>query len=175
MTRARIVNELPTGSWTVDTAASTAGFVAREKFGQTVAGTIPIRSGTVAVVDGHVVGVDAELSLAGIDTGHRRRDKDLRGKHFFHTDLRPTMRFAAGVAEPTDGGWVLPGVLHVNGRQCAVRLQVRLDATAADPQDGVARVFASATIDRRDAGIKVPSLLIRRPIAIELCATLRLR
>ena len=174
MTRARVVNELPTGTWVVDAPASTAGFVARE-FSAAVPGTIPIVSGTVTVEAGAVVGVEAELNLAGIHTGNQRRDRDLRGKHFFRTPERPTMRFTAGAAHLTDGGWALTGVLHVNGRDCPVDLEVRLDATAADPVDGVMRIFATAAIDRRDAGIRAPSLLIRRRVGIEIAATLRLR
>jgi polyisoprenoid-binding protein YceI len=47
--------------------------------GKRVAGTIPVTSAEVDVAeDGTVRGASAELDIAAIDTGHTRRDRDLR-------------------------------------------------------------------------------------------------
>ena len=118
MLTTRTAVALPAGTWTVDTAKSTAAFVAREKFGNVVRGNIPLVDGAVIADQQQVVSVTAALDMSGIETGNARRDKDLRGKRFFHTDVRPTTRFAADVVTTRAEGWLVRGELHVNGRVC---------------------------------------------------------
>ena len=173
MLTTRTAVALPAGTWTVDTAKSTAAFVAREKFGNVVRGNIPLVDGAVIAEQQQVVSVTAALDMSGIETGNARRGKDLRGKRFFHTDVRPTTRFAADVVTTRAEGWLVRGELHVNGRVCPIELDVRLDSATADFRSGAFRVFARGVIDKRAAGINAPNWLIRHPVQIEIVATLR--
>jgi polyisoprenoid-binding protein YceI len=173
MLTTRTTVAMPAGTWTVETAQSTAAFVAREKFGNVVRGHIPLVDGAVIADQQNVVSVTTTLDMSGIETGNARRDKDLRSKRFFHTAVRPTMRFVADVVTPSAEGWLVRGDLQVNDRTCPVELDVRIDVATADPHSGTARVFARGVIDKRAAGINAPNWLIRHPVQIEIAATLR--
>ena len=157
------------GTWTVDTAASTAAFTARGAFGKEVRGTIPVRSGKVEIGGGgRPLTVDALLDLAGVDTGHARRDKDLRGPKLLDA-AHPALRFSSGEVTPTPAGWTITGTLHVKGRE----VPLTLTATAAGAEAaGAVRVVAVGGLDRRDAGVRAPGFLIGHHVGIEVTATL---
>ena len=71
---------VPPGNWVADLAACTVSFTVRNFGLRYVTGQIPLVSAAVTVGPGGLpVGVRAELDAHGIDTGHRRRDSDLRG------------------------------------------------------------------------------------------------
>ena len=79
----RTMTSVAAGIWTVDLAHTRAAFAARHLFGQTVHGTIAVTAGTIEVgKDGRPQRFHATLDPASIDTGHARRDADLRGKRF---------------------------------------------------------------------------------------------
>jgi polyisoprenoid-binding protein YceI len=165
---------LPTGTWTLDTAASTASFVATELWGKQVHGTIPLTSGSVRVDDdGRPAEIEAVLDMTALKTDNARRDKDLKAKRFFDVAASPTMRFSAHGAQRTDRGWSLDGSLRVNGHESPITLEVRIDPPLQTGQE-TARVLAHGRLDKRNAGVRAPSWLIRHPVAVEIAATLRL-
>ena len=68
------------GDWAADPAACTLTFAVRNFVLRTVTGQIPLTSAVIHVdPGGHPASIRAELDAQGIDTGNRRRDKDLRG------------------------------------------------------------------------------------------------
>lgn len=158
------------GTWTVDVASSSAAFRARDLLRQPVLGTLPVRWGVVQVSpDGVPVSVVAELDLAGVSTGSSRRDADLRGHRFFAVEGSPVLRFTAGPARPDGGGaWVLPGSLALRGVDCPLEVAVELVARSG----AQARVRATAVVDRRDAGIRVPRLLVGTAVELSVEASL---
>lgn len=155
------------GTWFLRTA--TAQFCARDLLRKPVRGTLPVRSGQVRVgADGRVTGATAELDLAGVSTGHPKRDRDLRGRRFFDVEADPALRFTGGPARHEDGRWILPGTLRLKEIDCPVELAVEVLAAGADALS----VRATTALDRWDAGIRVPRLLLGRRVEITVTAQL---
>jgi polyisoprenoid-binding protein YceI len=158
---------LQPGTWTVDTASTTASFVVRELTG-TVHGTIPVLEGRVEIDDdGRPVTVTATLDVAAIHTGLTARDRSVRGRRILDTARHPELRYGSRSITATADGWRVDGVLQVAGREGRLVLTVR-----ADPPGPAAarRVFATGVLDRRSVGIT--RLPVSRTIAIEIAATL---
>jgi len=138
------------------------------------------------------VGVTADLDLSALDTGHRRRDKDLRSRRFFDTERHPTAHFEStqvremagprsrlttpaclDVAHapdprpaPAPSRWEVSGVLTIGGTRCPLTLHVR---RGGDCYDGF---IATAEVTKQDLGVRAPDFLIRP--AITLTITTRL-
>jgi polyisoprenoid-binding protein YceI len=116
---------------------------------------------------GQPVSIRAELDARGIDTGNRRRDKDLRGHRFLATDQWPAITFEAHYIQPNETGWTISGTLTVKGAHCPVRLQVAGPATPARADR--ADLHATGRIDRRSAGVTAgPGFLIGHRISFSL-------
>lgn len=129
-------------------------------------GSVPVLSGHVEVAaDGTPTAVRAELDPGRVDTGHARRDRDLRGKRFFGPAPSPVLVFDAGPATRVgDDGWSVAGVLTLGGRSAAVAVDVEV-------LDG-SHVRASTVLDRRDLGIRAPRLLVGRRVDVTVDASL---
>ena len=152
-------------TWSVDTDRSTAAFSVGNLGVRQVRGTVPVRSGTVTTDgDGRVLAVAAVLDAAGVDTANDRRDRDLRSPRLLDVDQAPTWSFAAGPAEQDGDGWRVSGVLTVR-RPCDVVLSV---APVVPLPDGGLRVRATTRLDRRDAGVHAPRVLVGRQVEVEL-------
>jgi polyisoprenoid-binding protein YceI len=86
-TTARTAAPAQPGEWAADLTGSTVSFTVRNFGLGSVTGQIPLVSAGVTVgPSGQPVSVRAELDARGIDTGHRRRERDLRGARFLATD-----------------------------------------------------------------------------------------
>ena len=163
------------GNWVADLAACTVSFTVRNFGLRYVTGQIPLVSATVTVGPGGLpVGVRAELDARGIDTGHRRRDSDLRGPRFLATDRWPAITFEASYVRTSGPGWTVDGTLTVKDYQCPVRL---MDSGPDMPPDDPAApvsLYATARLDRRSAGVTaVPAFLIGHMISLSLAVRLR--
>jgi polyisoprenoid-binding protein YceI len=158
------------GTWTVDLAHTRAAFTARHFFGQTVPGTIAVTDGLIEVgADGQPQLFRATLHPASIDTGHHRRDADLRGKRFLAADGYPRMEVVGDRIDATADGWRTDAVLRVRGVEAPVRIDATLDGPATASR---LRVSATARLDLRDAGIRVPGFLVRRFVDLSISAQL---
>ena len=148
---------LAAGRWTVDPAHSTATFRV-SNLGRTVTGTVPVTEGTVDVDSSADGGgglprmIFGSLDLAAIDTGHARRDKDLRNT------------ITASLE-----GWRVTGQLSARGTRVPVAGDV-----AVSRHDRSATVTARTRLDRRDLGVRAPRIMIGHTIDITVTATLRL-
>ena len=162
------------GTWTVDLAHTRAAFTARHFFGQPVPGTIAVTDGLVEVgTDGQPRLFRAMLQAASIDTGHPRRDADLRGKRFLAADRYPRLEVYADRIDATADGWGADAVLRVRGAEAPVRIHATLDGTVDGPAvPSRLRVSATARLDLRAAGIRVPGFLVRRFVDLALSAEL---
>lgn len=153
------------GWWAVDPAGSTARFRVRDKLVATARGTIAIAAGTIRIgAAGDVVTARVELTTASIDTGNRRRDRDLRTARFLSADRHPTIVVQAAPAPAGSNGWTGPAQLHARGTSVPVDLTVTL--TAVDEGSAAARV--TGRLDRSGLGIKVPGFIIARVIDLEV-------
>ena len=157
-------------TWQVDAEESTAAFVVGNLGVRQVRGTVPVLSGTITTDGaGQVVGVRAVLGASGVDTGNDRRDRDLRAPRLLGVEQAPTWSFVSDGVAPDGEGWRVSGLLTVR-RPCPVVLQV---APAEHLPDGGLRVRATTSLDRRDAGVRAPRVLVGRRVAVELDAVLR--
>ncbi|WP_068280459.1 YceI family protein [Aldersonia kunmingensis] len=162
---ARVVTKA--GKWTVDASASTAIFAVRNH-GKTVEGTVPVRSGSVTFgPDGQLESVCGEVDLSAIDTGHKRRDKDLRKPGLLDLDAHPYAIFSADEVSATADGWTVAGTFSARGRETRVEFHADRDRTSL----GMVLV-AEATFDRRSLGIRAPSFMIGKVVTMRLRAPL---
>lgn len=145
-----------TTTWTLDPAHSRAEFAVRHLMISTVRGTIPLKSATI-VRDEHDVTrsrVEADLDVAGVNTGAADRDAHLRSADFFDTESHPTMRFASTKVERTEDGLRVHGDLTIRGATKPIVLDVELLGEAKDPWGNQkAAASATTTFDRRDFGL----------------------
>jgi polyisoprenoid-binding protein YceI len=158
------------GTWTADLTRTRAGFAARHLFGQTVQGTIAVTGGTLDVgPDGQPRRFQATLDPASIDTGNARRDGDLRGRRFLDVGAYPLMEAAADEIEVAADRWRADAVLRVGRSEAPLRIEAQLDILPAE-----ARLVVSGTaqLDLRDAGIRVPGLMVRRFVDLSFSAQL---
>ena len=158
------------GTWTADLTQTRAGFAARHLFGQTVHGTIAVTGGTLDVgPDGQPRRFQATLDPASIDTGNTRRDADLRGRRFLDVAAYPLMEAAADEIDVATDRWRADAVLRVGRSEAPLRIEAQLDILPAE-----ARLLVSGTaqLDLRNAGIRVPGLMVRRFVDLSFSAQL---
>ena len=157
-------------TWQVDAARSTAAFHVGNLGVRRVRGVVPVQAGSVTTdADGRVLCVRAVLDAAGVDTANARRDRDLRAPRLLGVEQVPTWSFEADGGEQDGDGWRVTGLLTVR-RPCAVVLSV---GPAVPMPDGDLRVRATTSLDRRDAGVRAPRVLVGRHVEVELDVVLR--
>ena len=150
------------GRWVVDPDRSTAGFAVGNLGFRTVHGVVPIVGGTVEVADdGQPRMIRAELDLAAVTTGNRRRDADLRKPHLLDLDAHPRLVFEADAFEAGPQGWRAMGQLSARGTSCPLPV-LGVPASAGDEL----HLVGTAVLDRTALGIRAPRLLIGRRVSI---------
>lgn len=157
-------------TWEVDTSRATAAFSVGNLGVRQVSGTVPVLDGVVTT-DGHggVLALRARLDATGVDTGHARRDRDLRAHGLLAVEQVPTWSFVSEAVTVDGDGWLVTGVLTVR-RPCPVQVRV---AAAQPLPDGGLRVRATTSLDRRDAGVRAPRVLVGRHVDVALDVVLR--
>ena len=172
---ARTAGIPPASEWAADPAASTVSFTVRNFGLRSVTGKIPLSSASVTVGrSGQPVSVRAELDARGIDTGHRRRDNDLRGARFLATDRWPAITFQASDVQASGAGWTIDGMLTVKDCRCPVRIDVSGPDMLPDDPAAPVSLRATARLDRRSAGVTAaPAFLIGHTISLSLAVRLR--
>ena len=157
-----------TGLWVVDPARSAATISVGNFAVRTVTGTVPVIAGSLEVTDGgRPRKLFAELDLAAIDTGHARRDADLRKPSLLDLDTHPVLTYAAAEFELGPQGWCAKGVLGARGATCPVTV---LGVPAGT--DGSLHLVGTAVVDRTALGIRAPRLLIGREVSVVVDAWL---
>jgi polyisoprenoid-binding protein YceI len=152
----------PLGRYEIDTSGSTLTFRSRHLFGLLpVRGTVPIRSGVVDVVEPLAQStVRAEIDAAGFQSGHQRRDDDVRSARFLDTTRHPVLTFVADHVDTT----AVSGTLTVRGTGRPVRLVIE----RAELSPGAFTVHASTRIDRTEFGVTAAPGMAGRHLDISL-------
>jgi polyisoprenoid-binding protein YceI len=162
------------GDWTADLSRCTVSFAVPNFRWRTVTGQLPVTSAGLTVGPaGRPVALRAELDAAGLDTGNRRRDSDLRGPRFLATDQWPAIGFEASEIQAAGDGWTVAGTLAVRDTRCPLRLDVAI--VGADQTGSVSCVDLTATgqLDRRSAGVTAaPAFLVGHIISLSLTVRL---
>ncbi|MER6979520.1 YceI family protein [Streptomyces carpinensis] len=125
-----------TGSYTIDPAHSTLGFVARHAMVTNVKGSFTDFTGTL-----NLDGSDPAASTASIDvtmdsigTGSADRDGHLKSADFFKTDEFPTMTFRSTKAEALGGDdYRITGDLTILGVTKPLTIDLEFNGAAKDP------------------------------------------
>jgi polyisoprenoid-binding protein YceI len=143
---------LTRGTWNVDPAHSSVGFVARHLMISKVRGTFRTFSGAITVASDPLESrVEATVDLASVSTGDDGRDAHLRGPDFFDVEQHPTMTFVSTAVRRERDGFVLVGDLTIKGVTRPVEFDLEFDGVSADPWGNLKAGFSASTeINRKD-------------------------
>jgi polyisoprenoid-binding protein YceI len=145
------------GDYTIDTAHSRVGFVARHAMVTKVRGSFDEFEGSI-----HIDG-DAPENSSGkvtiqaksINTRNSQRDDHLRSNDFLDMDNQPEITFAStGIKQTGDAEFVVSGDLSIRGVTKPVEINFEYTGTATDPF-GNQRLGleGSVVINRKDFGV----------------------
>ena len=166
------------GVYTVDLAHSSVAFVARHLIGSKVRGHFSEFSGTITIADPiEQSSVEAEVTVASVDTGQEMRDGHLKTGDFFEVEKFPTWTLkSTALAKKSDEEWVLTADLTVKGVTKSLEFDVEYlgSGPGMAPDSTVLGLSASTTIDRRDFGVsfagalETGSLVVSNKVKIEI-------
>jgi polyisoprenoid-binding protein YceI len=150
---------LTPGTWNVDPAHSTVGFVARHLMITKVRGRFTDFSGVIEIADDPLQShVEATVDLSSISTGDEARDAHLRGADFFDVDAEgasPTMTFRSTGLKEEDGDYTMFGDLTINGTTRQVVFSLEFEGVNTDPWGNTKAAFSAETeINRKDFGLE---------------------
>ncbi len=145
------------GDYTIDTAHSRVGFVARHAMVTKVRGSFDEFEGSI-----HIDGETPEKSSGkvtiqakSINTRNSQRDDNLRSNDFLDMDNQPEITFAStGIKQTGDADFVVSGDLSIRGVTKPVEIAFEYTGAATDPF-GNERVGleGSVVINRKDFGV----------------------
>lgn len=145
------------GDYTIDTAHSRVGFVARHAMVTKVRGSFDEFEGSI-----HIDGDNPEnssgkvtIQAKSINTRNSQRDDHLRSNDFLDMDNNPEIIFAStGIKQSGDAEFVVSGDLSIRGVSKPVEVAFEYTGTATDPF-GNERVGleGSVVINRKDWGV----------------------
>ncbi|MDQ1292212.1 MAG: hypothetical protein QG608_89 [Actinomycetota bacterium] len=144
------------GSWTIDQAHSTLGFVAKHAMISKTRGEFSAFTG------GAVIDVEnperssgwVDIDVASVTTRNEQRDEHLRGADFFDVASHPTITFRSTSARPDGEAVVLVGDLTVRGATRPVEVRWEFGGMAKDPFGNTRAGFeGSSALSRKDFGL----------------------
>jgi polyisoprenoid-binding protein YceI len=146
-----------TGTYTLDTAHSRFGFVARHAMVTKVRGAFNEFEGT-AVIDGAEPSnssVNVTLQVASVDTRNAQRDGHLRNNDFLDVDNYPTITFAStSIAHDGGNEFVVTGDLTIKDVTKSISIPLEFTGAATDPFGNERIGFeGSVVINRKDWGV----------------------
>ena len=165
------------GTWTLDPAHTTAGFVARYLMLTKVRGKFDRLSGTIHVAEKPEDSrVEVSIDAASINTNHPDRDAHLRSDDFLAVESYPTITFTSTNVEHVGGSKLrVTGDLTIRDTTKPVVLDVEYLGMTADPWGRTRAVFSASTeIDRTEFGanwnvtLEAGGVLVGKQVQIEL-------
>lgn len=165
------------GTYVLDPAHTTIGFVARHAMVTKTRGKFEDFEGTITVAENIADSkADVTIKSASINTGNDDRDGHVKGDDFFAVEKYPELTFTAisfNVDEAGNG--TVTGDLTIKGVTKPVTLDVETEGLAEDPFGNTRfGVEATTKINRLDYGIdfnaplKTGGVLVSEEIKIEL-------
>jgi polyisoprenoid-binding protein YceI len=177
MTTATTIGTL-TGDYTIDSAHTQIGFVARHAMITNVRGQFEEFEGGV-----HLAGDDPSTSSAqvtirtkSVQSHNGMRDEHLRGSEFLDVANHPTITFASTeVHRVDDTTFAVTGDLTIRGVTRPITVAFELTGAETDPWGGFRVGFeGKATINRKDWGVSWNTLLESGGVLISERVTLEL-
>ena len=149
------LQQIPTGSYSVDPSHSSVGFEVKHMGIATVRGRFGAFEGSIdATGDAPVLA--GTVDVATIETGDANRDGHLKGPEFFDADQQPKISFhSTATAVGADGQITLQGEITIKGITKPIELTGEVAEGGADPwgNERIGLELQSA-IDRRDFDLK---------------------
>lgn len=160
---------LPTGTWQLDTSATTVTVTAKKLKVITVPAALTVTGGTIEIDDDHqVVDVRIEADAASYASKNPKRNAHVVSEDFLDAASHPTISFNAGSLTSTADGYRANGTVTVKGTTSPI--EVAVSDVAVDDTSG--SFTATATIDRTVIGVdKMPSFVIDRDLQLTVAAT----
>ena len=166
------------GTFTLDSAHTTVGFVARHLMVSKVRGAFGQVSGEVTIGANPLDStVQARIAAASIDTGQPDRDQHLRGTDFLDVERFPELTFTSRQVSRRGETYVVAGDLTIRDVTREVELVVEFEGLARSPWGQEVIGFTATTeIDREDFGItwnqalETGGVLVGKKIRIEISA-----
>lgn len=162
------------GTYVLDPAHTTIGFVARHAMVTKVRGHFSDFASTI-IVDESTGTVNATIQTESITTGNDDRDNHVRGTDFFNVAEFPEMTFTSTSVSVSGDKAKVTGDLTIKGVTKQVNLDVSIDGIAEDPFGNTRLGFeASTKINRTDFGVdfnaplKTGGVLLSEEIKIEI-------
>ncbi|HET7689451.1 MAG TPA: YceI family protein [Nocardioidaceae bacterium] len=150
-----VATQLPTGTYTIDTAHSTVGFVARHAMVTKVRGSFTEFEGN-AVVAEDLAQSSASITIKvdSINTRNEQRDGHLRSNDFFDIENHPEISFVSTSVAPLDNGLSVTGDLTIKGTTKPVTIDFEFTGSATDPFGNQRVGFeGSVVVNRKDWGV----------------------
>ncbi|CAM5525378.1 MULTISPECIES: YceI family protein [Streptomyces] len=125
-----------TGTYTIDPAHTTIGFVARHAMVTNVKGGFADFTGTLELDGADPANSSAriDVTMDSIDTGNADRDGHLKSADFFKTDEFPQMTFRSTKAEALGGDdYRITGDLTILGTTRPLSIDLEFNGAAKDP------------------------------------------
>jgi polyisoprenoid-binding protein YceI len=145
-----------TGTYTIDSAHSRVGFVARHRMATRVRGAFNAFEATAFIdgADAAMSSVSVTLQAASIDTRNDKRDRYLRTK-FLDAGSHPTITFTSkSVSREGDDDFVVTGDLTIKGVTKSISIPLAFQGAMKDPSGSDRLGFAgSVVINRKDWGV----------------------
>lgn len=158
---------LPTGTWSIDPAATTITVTATKLGFLSVPATADLMEGSITIADdGSVSNVEVIVDAASYTSKNPKRNEHVVSADFFDAGNHPTIEFRSSSVGPTGAGWRAEGTLTIKGNTSPLTL----DITDLQNEDSTPSFTVAAAIDRSKAGVdKMPSFVIGN--TIDLTAT----
>lgn len=167
----------PVGTYKLDPAHTTIGFVAKHMMFTKVRGHFAEFDGEVVVGESPAdSSVEVTVQADSLTTGVDARDQHLRSKDFFEIERYPQVTFRSTRVEWTGRNtFRLTGDLTVRDVTRTVALEAEYEGGARDPWGGYRIAFAArGEVDREDWGItwnvalETGGVLVGRKVALEI-------
>lgn len=154
-------NDLPAGTWSVDTAHSSLSFSVKHLMISKVRGSFSVFSGVVTVPDDRLAAtVNVTIDPKSVSTGDANRDAHLKTGDFFDADQFPEWKFTSTALKASGTDYVLSGDLTLRGVTKPVELSVEFEGVNQDPYGNTKAGFsAEAEVNRKDFGMEYNAAL----------------
>ena len=154
---ARSVPSYRAGRWSIDPGQSSIEFKIRHIGGGTRGRFTGFEAAMATAEDPLGSSVSATINLASIETGNKKRDEHLRSVQYLNVAAGSRATYRSTRVRVSDGKFRIEGDLTLFGIARPVPLMVEEYDFAAARFGGQRATFtATAHIDRRDFGLKIP-------------------
>jgi polyisoprenoid-binding protein YceI len=147
-----IVMAQASSRYQIDVVHSTVGFAVKHMLFSTVRGKFNDVQATVQIDEqtGSLRSVNAEISVASVDTDNAKRDGHLRSDDFFNAEQYPTITFeSTSIESEGNGNYRVDGILTIRD----VSKPITLEGKLLGKMPGRVAFEAAGRINRQDFNV----------------------